>query len=97
MCTDRTLNKHITEAMRIKGEIAILKAQLDTHTDKIKEEMTERDITAYQYGKDDNRVTVSYKAITKNRLDQKALKAAMPDIVKAYTVEATEKRFTMHH
>lgn len=97
MCTNRTLNKHIIEAMRLKNEIATLKAQLERHTDTIKEELTDRGLEAYQCGKDDSRVTVAYKEIKKNRLDQKALKAEMPDIVKAYTVEATERRFTMHH
>ena len=97
MCTNKTMNKHISEAMRIKAEIAILKADLEKHTDKIKEELESRGVEAYQCGKDDNRITVSYKEIHKKRLDQKRLKEEQPEIVAAYMVEAQEKRFTMHH
>ena len=92
MCTDRTMNKHITEAMKLKAEIVALKAELDKHTDRIKEELAARGVEAYQC----NQVTVSYKEISKKRLDQKKLKAELPDIAAAYMVEGTEMRFTMH-
>ena len=71
MCTDRTMNKHITEAMRIKAEMAILKAELDKHTDFIKAELDARDKTSYTYGKDLDSITVTWKERKTKRLDQK--------------------------
>lgn len=97
MCTDRTMNKHITEAVRIKAEMAILKAELEGHEDFIKAELTARGKESYECGKNDNRITVTWKEITKKRLDQKRLKAELPEIAEAYTVQATEKRFNMRH
>ena len=97
MCTDRTMNKHINEAMRIKAEIAILKAELESHQDFIKGELEERGKDSYTYGKDLDSVTVTWKEYTKKRLDQKKLKEDHPKIAAAYMVEATEKRFNMRH
>lgn len=97
MCTDRTMNKHITEAMRIKAEIQMLKAELEAHQDFIKGELEARDKTAYTYGKDLDRITVTWKEYSKKRLDQKKLKEERPEIVAEYMIEAKEKRFTMRH
>ena len=91
MCTNKTFNRHINEAMRIKAEINTLKAELEKHTDKIKEELTERGLEAYECGGG----KVTYKEVKKSRLDQKKLKADLPDIVAAYTVQGTEMRLTM--
>ena len=91
------MNKHISEAKRLKAEIAILKADLERHEGFIKAELTARGRETYECGKDDKRITVSWKEISKKRLDQKRLKAEQPEIVEAYTVQATEKRFSMRH
>lgn len=93
MCTDRTFNKHINEAAKIKAEIAALKAELEKHTDFIKEEMTARELETYKCGKN----SVVFKEIIKKRLDQKSLKEALPEIVKQFTIDAPEKRLTINH
>lgn len=97
MCTDRTMNKHISEAMRIKAEIQILKAELEAHQDFIKGELEARDKTAYTYGKDLGSITVTWKERKTKRLDQKRLKDERPEIAAAYTVEKVEKHFNMRH
>lgn len=38
----------------------------------------------------------SYKDVTSSRLDSKALKAAYPEIVSAFTVSTVTKRFTFN-
>lgn len=95
--TDRTFTSHIKEAMELKAQIAMLKAQLDAHTDKIKDEMTARGIDHFQHGKADNKITVDYKEVAKSRLDQKRFKADMPELAEQYTIKTTEMRFTMKH
>lgn len=97
MCTDRTMNKHISEAMRIKAQIQMLKAELESHQDFIKGELEARGREAYTYGKDLDRITVTWKEYSKKRLDQKKLKEERPEIVAEYMIEAVEKRFTMRH
>lgn len=89
--TDRTLNGHITEAITIKAKIKALQEQLDAHTDKIKNAMTERDITEYKHG--DSKV--SYIPVTSKRFDSTRFKKDNPDLAAGYMKESTTMRFTL--
>lgn len=89
--TDRTLNGHITEALALKAKIKALQEKLDSHTDKIKDAMTDRGITEYTH-KDSK---ISYKAITSKRFDTTAFKKENPELAAEYIKESTAMRFTM--
>jgi len=89
--TDRTLNGHITEAVMLKAKIKMLQDQLDAHTNKIKDAMTERDITDYEHGD----TKISYRAVTSKRFDTTAFKKENPEIASGYIRESTTMRFTI--
>lgn len=89
--TDRTLNGHIAEALALKAKIKALQDKLDSHTDKIKNAMADRNITDYSHGD----TKVSYKAITSKRFDTTAFKRDNPELAAEYIKESTTMRFTM--
>lgn len=88
---DRTLNSHIEEALRLRLEIEALKAKLEGHEKRIKDELTERDINTYVH----KNMTVRYKEIESKRFDSKTFKTDYPDLAQQYTKTSTTKRFTI--
>ena len=88
---NRTLNNHIAKAKELKDTITALEKELKKHTDLIKDEFTDRDITEYVF----NDIKATYKEIISNRFDQKSFKAAHPELAKEYTKESSSMRFTI--
>ena len=85
------LNTTAHDLMEIRAMIKELEAEAEALTDKIKACMVERgeEVLTGDGWK------ASWKNVTSSRLDSKALKAAMPEIVEKYTKTTTTCRFTL--
>ena len=85
------LNTAARDLMSVRAMIAELEAEAEALTDKIKAVMVERgeEILTGDGWK------ASWKNVTSSRLDSKALKAAMPEIMDRFTKSTTTKRFIL--
>ena len=85
------LNTAARDLMSVRAMIAELEAEAEALTDKIKAVMVERgeEVLTGDGWK------ASWKNVTSSRLDSKALKAAMPEIVKQFTKSTTTTRFIL--
>lgn len=80
--------KELRELKRMADELA---GEIEAIQDEIKQHMTEQDtdtLTGLDW-------KVTWKAVKSKRLDSKALKAAMPDVVERFTKESVSKRFVL--
>lgn len=80
--------KELRELKRMADELA---GEIEAIQDEIKAHMTEQDkdtLTGIDW-------KITWKTVTSKRLDSKALKAAMPDVVEQFTKESTSKRFVL--
>ena len=67
-----------------------LEAEIEAAQDEIKAAMGDQEaITAGAY-------KITWKAVTASRLDTKALKAALPDVVARFTITSTARRFCIN-
>ena len=85
------LNQTAHDLMSVRSMIAELEAEAEALTDKIKGVMVERGeetLTGDGW-------RASWKNVTSSRLDSKALKAAMPEVVEQFTKTTTTCRFTI--
>jgi predicted phage-related endonuclease len=80
--------KDLRELRRMAEELA---AEIEAAQDSIKAEMTARG--AQEAQGTDWRIT--WKEITSDRLDAKALKAELPDVAARYTRTTTARRFVL--
>ena len=85
------LNGVARNLMEVRAMIAELEAEAESLTDKIKGAMIERGTETIQ----GDGWKASWKNVTSSRLDGKALKAAMPEIVEQFTKTTTTTRFTL--
>ena len=82
------LNSVAHDLLSVRSMIAELEAEAEALTDKIKAAMVERGeetLTGDGW-------KASWKNVTSSRLDSKALKAAMPEIVERFTKTTTTTR-----
>jgi predicted phage-related endonuclease len=87
MITNETI-KNLRELMRMKEEI---EAEIEATQDLIKAEMKATD--TYTLTGTDWKCT--WNEVTTNRIDTKALKAALPEIAAQYTKATTNRRFCL--
>lgn len=80
--------KQIQELKRMQEEIA---AELETLTDAVKAEMTERNTAEMVV----DCFKVRWTKVTTNRLDTTALKKELPEIAERYTKTTETRRFTI--
>ncbi len=80
--------KQIQELKRMQEEIA---AELETLTDTVKAEMTERNTTEMVV----DCFKVRWTPVTSSRLDTNALKRELPEVAERYTKQTESKRFTI--
>lgn len=81
--------KQLAEYQRIQEETATI---IDGLKDELKRYMQDNN-TDVIIGTEHK---ASYKDVSSSRLDSKALKNDMPDIVSRYTITTTTKRFTFN-
>lgn len=80
--------KQIQELKRMQEEIA---AELETLTEAVKAEMTERNTSEMVV----DCFKVRWTTVKSNRLDTTALKKELPEIAERYTRTSETKRFTI--
>lgn len=83
------LNRKIKQLRRLRMEQDVLAAEIETITDEIKQAMREQE-TDELAGAD---FKISWKAVTTNRFDSRAFKAAMPELYNRFTSPTTTRRF----
>lgn len=85
------MNAEVKELRELKHMADELAGEIEAIQDEIKATMTEQNtdtLTGIDW-------KITWKAVTSKRLDSKALKAAMPDVVEQFTRESTSKRFVL--
>lgn len=85
------LNSIAHDLLSVRSMIAELEAEKEALTDKLKAVMIERE-TEVLTG---DGWKASWKNVSSTKLDSKALKAAMPDVVAKFTKTTTTPRFTI--
>ena len=81
----------VKELRRLNKMVESLNGEIEAIQTRIKEEMTTRGVDTLSG--DDYRIT--WKQVLINRLDSKALKAAMPDLYRRFCKECASKRFVL--
>ena len=82
-----TTARELRELARLREE---LDAEITALQDALKAALGDQEqVTAGEY-------RISYKAVTSQRVDAKALKAALPEIAAQFTKTTTAKRFTVN-
>ncbi len=85
------MNAKVKELRELKRMADELDGEIEAIQDEIKATMTEQGtdtLTGIDW-------KITWKTVTSKRLDSKALKAAMPDVVEQFTKESASKRFLL--
>lgn len=92
MCmSNRMIDNRCRKLADIEAQIKALQAQADAIKNEIKADMDADSLEEIDTGK----FKVRYKLVESVRLDNKALKADLPDVYSLYTRVSTCKRFTV--
>lgn len=85
------MNSKVAELRELRRMADELNAEIEAIQDSIKAEMNARAVDTLT-GLD---WKISWKVVTSNRLDGKALKAALPDVAAQFTKETSSRRFVL--
>lgn len=89
--TDRQLKNRIEKLDEIAEQQKVLEAQAEAIRNEIKADMEEKGVDEVSvFGQ-----IVRWKEVISNRLDGKALKAALPEIYNQYCKPTSSRRFTV--
>lgn len=92
MCmTNRMIDNRCKKLAELDAQIKALQAQADAIKEEIKKDMDADNLEEIDTGK----FKVRYKLVESVRLDNKALKADLPDVYSLYSKVSTCKRFTV--
>lgn len=92
MCmTNRMIDNRCKKLAEIDAQIKALQAAADAIKNEIKADMTAENLDEIDTGK----YKVRYKVVESVRLDNKALKADLPDVYSLYSKVTSCKRFTV--
>ena len=83
------MESKIRELRQLQALIDEATAEAEAIKDTIKSSMTAQGTDELRSGE----YKVTWKAVTSSRLDSKALKAALPDVVERFTKTTTSRRF----
>ena len=83
------MESKIRELRQLQALIDEATAEAEAIKDTIKSSMTAQGTDELRAGE----YKVTWKAVTSSRLDSKALKAALPDVVERFTKTTTSSRF----
>ena len=83
------MESKIRELRSLQRLIEEAQQEAEAIKDRIKAQLTSQGVDELQAGE----YRVSWKAVTSSRLDGKALKAALPDVVERFTTTTTTRRF----
>lgn len=85
------LDKKVEELRALRRMAEEVQAEIDSIQDAIKAEMTASGVDVLS-GSD---WKASWKEVTSSRLDSKAMKAEIPEVVAHYTKTVTSRRFVL--
>ncbi len=91
MMSNELMVKKIEELKGLKAMAYDLEMEIKYYEDEVKTDMLERGVEELRVGD----YKVRYKTVKSTRLDSKALKAEMPDLVARYSTENEYKRLTI--
>ena len=83
------MESKIRELRSLQRLIEEAEQEAEAIKDGIKAQLTAQGVDELQAGE----YRVSWKAVTSSRLDSKALKAALPDVVERFTTTSTTRQF----
>ena len=89
--TERKIENRIKKLKELEQQIADLEQEADAIRCEIKADMEEQGVDELAT----KHFTIRWKEVITNRLDGKALKAALPEIYSQYVKPSTSRRFTV--
>lgn len=89
--TERMIENHIKKLSALEEQIAQLQEQADTIKGELKADLEEKGLDELKT----KNFLIRWKEIVSNRLDGKALKAALPEIYSKYCKPTSSRRFTI--
>ncbi len=89
--TERMIENRIKKLSALEEQIVQLKEQADAIKDELKSDLEEKGLDELQT----KNFLIRWKEIISNRLDGKALKAALPEIYNQYCKPTSNRRFTV--
>ncbi len=89
--TDKMIDNRVKKIQGIEAQIKELEAQAESIRAELKADMEGKNLDEYNTGS----FILRWKEIVTARLDTKALKAALPDVVSSFTRESRSRRFTI--
>jgi len=89
--TERMIENRINKLSALETQIAQLQQQADTIRGELKADLEKKGLGELKT----KNFLIRWKEIVSNRLDGKALKAALPEIYSQYCKSSTSRRFTI--
>ena len=89
--TNRQLDNRVKKIQALEEQIKELEAQADALRDEIKADLSDKGEDEHNTGS----FIIRWKEVVSNRLDSKALKAALPDVFATFSKQSSSRRFTV--
>lgn len=90
MCyTNKQIDNRVKKLKALETQIAELQEQADAIKEELKTDLGDMEERKTDY------YTLRYKTIIQSRLDNTALKKALPDVYKLYSKETSYRRFSI--
>lgn len=89
--TERMIENHIKKLSVLEEQITQLQEQVDTIKGELKADLEEKGLDELKA----KNFIIRWKEIIRDRLDGKALKAALPEIYTLYCKPVSSRRFTI--
>lgn len=89
--TERMIENRAKKLQEIESQISTLQAQAEIIKSELKADLEDKGVDELKT----KNFIIRWKEIISNRLDGKALKAALPEIYSQYCRESASRRFTI--
>ena len=89
--TERMIENRVQKLRALEAEAEAIQEKADAIRAELKADLEEKGVDELQTAS----FTLRWKEVVSNRLDGKALKAAMPDIYGQFCKASTSRRFTI--
>ncbi len=89
--TDKMIDNRVKKIQSIEAQVKELEAQAESIRAELKADLEGKNLDEYNTGS----FIVRWKEVITARLDTKALKNALPDVVASFTRESRSRRFTI--
>lgn len=89
--TDKMIDNRVKKIQSVEAQVKELEAQAESIRAELKADLEGKNLEEYNTGC----FIVRWKEVITARLDTKALKNALPDVVASFTRESRSRRFTI--